>query len=107
MPPSLLFALILALTVGLLFYSIFGRKLWQLPLFLVCAIFGVLGGQVTGTLAGWDLMRVGNVPVVAAVAGALLLLWICWFFTSPLHEGSSGTRRRARRMVSRERRASA
>lgn len=107
MPPSIVFALILALTLGSLFHSIFGRKLWQLPCFVISAVIGVICGQVTGTLAGWTWLAVGNVPMVAAATGGILVMWVCWFFTAPIHDRSTQTRRRAHRMVSGERRASA
>lgn len=107
MPPSVVFALILACTLGGLFHSVFGRKLWQLPCFLVSAVIGVIGGQTAGILAGWMWLSIGNVPMATATAGGVLMLWICWFFTAPIHERSTQTRRRAHRMVSGERRASA
>jgi NhaP-type Na+/H+ or K+/H+ antiporter len=106
-PPSLVFALILAVTLSLLFHSIFGRKLWQLPCFTVSAIFGLLAGHVIGTLVGWELVWLGNVPLVAATTGALLALWICWFFTSPMHDVTERPRGGARRMVSRQKQSSA
>lgn len=107
MPPSLVFAIILAVTLGLLFHSIFGRMLWQLPCFVVSAILGLLAGHVVGTLAGWDLWRLGNIPLAAAVSGALIALWVCWFFTAPIQESSSRVRGSARRAVTRQKQSSA
>lgn len=107
MPPSILFAIFLALTLGLLFHSAFGRKLWQLPCFLAVSVIGVFAGQVIGVLTGTGYLQVGNVPIVMSSLGALLMMGICWFFTAPIHPGSSEPRRRARRMVNREERASA
>jgi hypothetical protein len=96
-PPSLIFALILATTLGLLFHSIFGQRLWQLPLFVISAIIGMLGGLTAGTLAGWDLLRMGNLPMVAVVGGAVLALGICWFFTAPLESSGRSRLRRVQR----------
>jgi ABC-type microcin C transport system permease subunit YejE len=106
-PPSVVFAIILALTLGFLFHSIFGRRLWQLPCFLVSAVIGVFAGQVVSVFSGTAYLQIGNVPVVMSSLGALALLGLCWFFTAPLQPESSRTRRRARRLVSREEHASA
>jgi hypothetical protein len=106
-PPSLTFAIILAITLGLLFHSIFGRRAWQLPCFVFASVLGLLGGQVAGTLAGWDLLRLGNVPLATAVTGALISLCICWFFTAPIQDGNGQLRRAARRAASRRNRVSA
>ncbi len=107
MPPSVLFGIILALTLGFLFHSVFGRKLWQLPCFLVSALIGVFAGQVIAVLSGTAYAQVGNVPLVMTTLGALAMLGICWFFTAPIQPESSRTRRRARRMITRGERASA
>lgn len=103
----MLFAIILALTLGFLFHSIFGRRLWQLPCFLISAIVGVFAGQVISVFVDTAYLQVGNVPVVLSSLGGLAMLGLCWFFTAPLQPESSRTRRRARRLVSREEHASA
>jgi hypothetical protein len=102
-----LFAIILALTLGCLFHSIFGRRLWQLPCFLFSAILGVFAGQVVSVFTGTAHLQVGNVPVLVSSIGGLAMLGLCWFFTAPLQPESSRTRRRARRLISREEHASA
>ena len=107
MPPSVLFGLILALTIGLLFHSVFGRRLWQLPLFLVSAIVGVFAGQVIAVFAGWEFFRLGNVAIIGSSAGALLLLAVCWFFTAPLQPGRQQLKRRMRRAIEGNEQASA
>jgi hypothetical protein len=107
MPPSVLFAILLALTLGLLFHSAFGRRLWQLPCFVLSALAGVFAGQVIAVFSETGFLHIGNVPVVMSSLGALLMLGLCWFFTAPIHAGSSVTRRRARRLVNRQERASA
>jgi hypothetical protein len=94
MPPALLFALLLASIYGLVFHGVFGRRLWQLPLFLLTSLAGFLAGQVIGTLVGLELMRVGNVPLASATTGAMLGLAVCWFFTSPTPEPRAPRRRR-------------
>ncbi|MEX2426224.1 MAG: hypothetical protein WD401_05600 [Thermomicrobiaceae bacterium] len=107
MPPSVLFTIVLALTLGFLFHSVFGRYLWQLPCFLISAVVGVFAGQVLSVLTGTGFMIIGNVAVILASAGAVVVMGMCWFFTAPIEQSSSDTRRRARRVVSREERASA
>jgi hypothetical protein len=102
-----LFAILFALAIGLLFHSVFGRKLWQLPCFVISAIIGVFAGQVVAVLSSTAYLQVGNVPVLMAAAGALVMLGVCWFFTAPIEPASSRTRRRARRLVTRGERASA
>lgn len=107
MPPSVLFAIVLALTLGFLVHSIVGRRLWQLPCFLASALAGVFAGQIVATFTGATYAQVGNVPVVMATVGAALLLGLCWFFTAPLQPDSTQARRRARQIADRDERASA
>jgi hypothetical protein len=97
MPPTLAFALMLATIYGLFFHALFGRRFWQLPCFLLVAIVGFLAGQVVGTMIGLDLVRIGNVPLVSATAGALIGMVACWFFTTPVPEPRALRRRRAPR----------
>lgn len=96
MPPSVLLSLLLASIYGLLFHSLLGRRLWQLPCYWFSAVTGFFAGEAVAVLTGTDLVRVGNVPLVAATLGALVGLGICWFFTSPQPEARA-TRRRSRR----------
>ena len=103
----MLFAIVLGLTVGLLFHSVFGRRLWQLPCYVVSALVGAVAGQVVSVMSGIEHVMIGNTPLVMALIGTLLMLGLCWFFTAPIESGSSRARRRARRMVSRQERASA
>ncbi|MDI3341555.1 MAG: hypothetical protein QJR03_13610 [Sphaerobacter sp.] len=95
MPPSVLLSLLLASIYGLLFHSLFGRRLWQLPCYWLAAVVGFFAGEVVAVLAGVTLLRVGTVPLATATAGALVGLGICWFFTSP--PATRAQRRGARR----------
>lgn len=95
MSPSLLLSLVLASIYGLFFHSMAGRRLWQLPCFLLSAILGFFGGEIVAVLAGAELFRVGSVPLIASTVGAFFGLLVCWFFTSPLPEPR--TRRRLAR----------
>ncbi len=96
MPPSLVLSLLLSSICGLLFHSMFGRKLWQLPCFVLAAVVGFHLGEVLAILAGVEFLRLGNIPMAPAVAGAVGGLFICWFFTS------SPEPRTRRRRVSRQ-----
>ncbi len=93
MPPSLIFTLLLASICGLLFHSLFGRKLWQLPCFWIAAVIGFSAGEILAILAGVEFLRLGNVPLLPALAGTLAALLICWFFTSTPQPGTQGRTR--------------
>ncbi|CCF83825.1 hypothetical protein [Nitrolancea hollandica] len=95
MSPSLVLSIVLASIYGLLFHSLAGRRLWQLPCFWLSAVIGFTGGEILAVLAGAELFRVGSIPLLAASAGAFFGLLVCWFFTSPLPEPR--TRRRPAR----------
>jgi hypothetical protein len=95
-PPSLILAILLGSIYGLLFHSVFGRRLWQLPWYWLSSVVGFLAGEILASLAGVELFRLGTIPLGAATAGALVGLAICWFFTSPLQP-------RPRRRVTRRR----
>lgn len=93
MPPSIILTLLLASICGLLFHSLFGRKLWQLPCFWLSAVVGFSAGEILAILAGVEFLRLGNVPLLPALLGTLIALLICWFFTStPQPAGQSRTR---------------
>lgn len=83
MSPSLVLSIVLASIYGLLFHSLAGRRMWQLPCFWLAAVAGFVGGEILAMLAGAGLFRVGTIPLIAATAGAFVVLLVCWFFTSP------------------------
>jgi hypothetical protein len=82
-PPSIALSLVLASGYGCLFHVIFGRRLWQWPLFWATAVLGFFGGYVLAIIVGVEWLRVGSVPVAAASAGALSLLTLAWYFSAP------------------------
>lgn len=81
-PPSLVLSLLLSSICGLLFHSMFGRKLWQLPCFWLASVIGFHLGEVLAILAGVEFLRLGNIPMAPAIAVDLAGLLVCWFFTS-------------------------
>jgi len=92
-PPSLILTLLLASICGLLFHSLFGRKLWQLPCFWLSAMVGFSAGEILAILAGVEFLRLGNVPLLPALVGTLVALLICWFFTSTPQPATPGRAR--------------
>jgi len=82
-PPSLVLSILLGSIAGLLFHSALGRRLWQLPLYWGCAVLGFFGGEVLAVVAGAEMFRLGNISLAPALAGSLVALGICWFFSTP------------------------
>lgn len=82
MPPAILLGLVLATLYSSAFHVLFGRRLWQWPLFWVAAVIGFFGGYAVGILLGFEAWRVGVLPLAACTLGALLLLGITWFFST-------------------------
>jgi hypothetical protein len=82
MPPAIVLGMVLATLYGSAFHVVFGRKLWQWPLFLVAALVGFFGGYAAGVLLGFETLRVGVLPLLACTLGAALLLVVAWFFST-------------------------
>ncbi|HET9015852.1 MAG TPA: hypothetical protein VFN57_09660 [Thermomicrobiaceae bacterium] len=83
MPPSLVLSVLLSSIVGLLFHSVLGRRLWQLPLYWGGAVLGFFGGEVLAVVAHAEMFRLGNIPLAPALLGSVVVLGICWFFSTP------------------------
>jgi len=94
MPPSLILSIVLGSIIGLLFHSLAGRRLWQLPCYWLSAVLGFLGGEALAIASGVEIFRVGTISLPAAVVGALLALGLCWFFTTPPPAPSEARSRR-------------
>lgn len=86
MPPSILLSLVIASVYGCAFHAAFGRRMWQWPLFWLTAIVGFFGGFLLGVALGVDLLLIGSVPLVPATFGAVILLLLAWYFSSPASE---------------------
>ena len=87
MSPSIILSLAIATVYGCGFHAVFGRRLWQWPVFWLAAIVGFFLGYVLGVATGLELGRVGSVPLVAATLGAAVLLALAWYFTAPWADG--------------------
>lgn len=94
MPPSLILSIVLGSIIGLLFHSLVGRRLWQLPCYWLAAVLGFFGGEAVAVAIGMEIFRLGTISLPAAMVGALLALGLCWFFTSPPPTPSEARSRR-------------
>jgi hypothetical protein len=83
MSPSIILSLVIATCYGCGFHFIFGRRLWQWPIFWLTAIVGFFIGYVLGVAAGLEIGRIGSVPLVAATLGSAALLALAWYFSAP------------------------
>lgn len=90
MPPPILLSLTIATLYGCAWHAVFGRRIWQWPLFLGAAFVGFFGGYAAGVGLGIEWLRVGSVPLAAATAGAVLMLWLSWFFSAPTASRQGG-----------------
>jgi ABC-type branched-subunit amino acid transport system permease subunit len=84
-----MFSLTVATCYGCAFHAVFGRRLWQWPLFWVAALAGFFIGYVAGVAVGFELLRIGSVPLAAATLGALIALALAWYFSAPWAASSS------------------
>jgi NO-binding membrane sensor protein with MHYT domain len=81
--PPLLLGLTIATLYGCGCHALFGRRLWQWPLFWASALVGFFAGFAAGVGLGMEWVRLGSIPLLVSTIGALVGLWLCWFFTSP------------------------
>lgn len=87
MSPSVLLSLVIATCYGCGFHALFGRRLWQWPLFWGAAVAGFFAGYVGGIVVGLEALRVGSVPLLAATLGAFAGLGLTWYFSAPYAGG--------------------
>ena len=83
MSPSIILSLVIATAYGCGFHAVFGRRLWQWPIFWLSAIAGFFLGYILGVATGLELGRIGSMPLVASTLGAAVLLALAWYFTMP------------------------
>ncbi len=83
MSPATVLSLVLIIFYGSVAHMLLGRRIWQWPLFLAAAFVGYVGGFVAGVVWSIDLVRVGDVPLLAATFGAAGCIALAWFFSSP------------------------
>lgn len=92
MPPPILLGITIATLYGCGCHALFGRRLWQWPLFLVGALLGFFLGYAAGVALSMDWLRIGSIPLLASTLGAGFVLWLCWFFSAPFAMASSEKR---------------
>ena len=83
MSPALVLSLLMAIFLGSLFHVVAGRRIWQWPLFVVASTLGFFGGFLAAVAWGAEWLRVGDVPLLASIAGALGVTALAWFFSAP------------------------
>lgn len=81
--PPLILSLLIATIYGCGCHVLFGRRLWQWPLFWAASIVGFFAGFAVGVGMHAEWLRIGTVPLLAATVGSVAMLWLCWFFTTP------------------------
>jgi len=72
--PALALSAILASMYGCVFHLWRGKTLWELVLYLVASGLGFALGQIVGNRIGWDWLMLGQVHLLEASAGSILLL---------------------------------
>lgn len=78
--PSLLLALILALTYGALYHLLRGGGLGRLILYFVLSMLGFAAGHVIGAWCGWVFLPLGLLNLGMSSAGSVLFLLVGdWF----------------------------
>ncbi|GAB4462889.1 MAG: hypothetical protein Kow0070_22530 [Anaerolineales bacterium] len=78
--PSLLLALILALTYGALYHLLRGGGLGRLILYFVLSMLGFAAGHVIGAWRGWVFLPLGLLNLGMSSAGSVLFLLVGdWF----------------------------
>ncbi|WP_448576698.1 hypothetical protein [Thermomicrobium sp.] len=99
LPAGLLLASLLGSMLGLGWHAVFGRRIWQFPLYWLGGVLGFGVGSVASQLLGVALYRLGTVPLVEGGLGALFVLGILWLVTTP---AESARTRRARQRFRRD-----
>ena len=97
MSPSVILSLTFGSIAGLLFHSVFGRKLWQLPLYWAAGVAGFFAGEILAVLGGVEFLQLGTIPLFGALVGTVVALFVCWFFSTPpraARRPRAGARRR-------------
>ncbi len=99
LPAGLLLASLLGSMLGLGWHAVFGRRIWQFPLYWLGGVLGFGVGSLASQLLGVALYRLGTVPLVEGGLGALFVLGILWLVTTP---AESARTRRARQRFRRD-----
>jgi hypothetical protein len=77
--PAIVFSFLLATLYGSVFHWVVGGDARRLALLLLASWLGFTLGQALGE--GLALWRIGTVNMMSASLGAVLALWLTWWFT--------------------------
>lgn len=80
MPPWLVLALVVSLTIGLLYQLLSRRFGWRILLYWAVILGGWLAAEALAESAGWDITRFGDLRLLPDLVGALVVVAILWFF---------------------------
>ncbi len=86
MSPTIVLSLAIATCYGCGCHALFGRRIWQWPLFWLVAIVGFFAGYAGGVAVGLELVRIGSIPLLAATLGSFSALALAWYFSAPYAE---------------------
>lgn len=80
--PGFVFGFIIATLIGAVFHVIFGGDARRLALFLIAGWLGFAIGQFLGVLLEVELFTVGELRMMSAAGGALLLCLVAQILTA-------------------------
>jgi hypothetical protein len=80
LPPSLTLSLIVASGYGALFHALFGRRVREIPLYIVTSIVGFFVGSSIAYFLSAELPRLGDVPIFEGS----IVAWGCLFLANRL-----------------------
>jgi hypothetical protein len=79
LPPWLILAIVVALTIALMYQLLSRRFGWRVLGYWLVVLVGVLGAEALAEVLGWNFSRVGDLRLVPDLAGALLVVAALWF----------------------------
>jgi hypothetical protein len=79
LPPWLILAIVVALTIALMYQLLCRRFGWRVLGYWLVVLVGVLGAEALAEVLGWNFSRVGDLRLVPDLAGALLVVAALWF----------------------------
>jgi len=88
--PIFTFAFIIATLMGAAFHLMVGGDARRLAFFLLASWLGFAMGQSFGVSSGLDWVVIGEIRILSAVAGSLLMLAVAYIFTSDRSRGRKG-----------------
>jgi hypothetical protein len=79
LPPWLVLALVVALTIALIYQLLSRRFGWRVLGYWLLVLLGILGAEALAEVLGWNFTRVGDLRLGPDLAGALLVVAVLWF----------------------------